>query len=68
MLMQMTIFKYLDFGDQDLFQNLYRKMLANRLVSGLPLNMERESAMISNLKKECGCAFTTNLERMHQVI
>uniref|UniRef100_A0A914WUN3 Cullin family profile domain-containing protein n=1 Tax=Plectus sambesii TaxID=2011161 RepID=A0A914WUN3_9BILA len=58
----MIVFKYIE--DKDIFEKCYCKMFAKRLVSGLSMNDDSESSMITKLKQMCGCDYTSNLQRM----
>ena len=44
----MIVFKYIE--DKDIFEKFYSKMFAKRLISGLSVNDDAESCMISKLK------------------
>ena len=43
------MFKYID--DKDMFQKIYSKMLAKRLIHGNSISEEAEASMISKLKQ-----------------
>ena len=57
------IFSYLN--DKDLFHESYRRSLSRRLLTrSNRINEDMESAMLSNIKLNCGAQFTTKLEGM----
>jgi len=56
------VFQYID--DKDLFQKIYSKMLAKRLIHGNSQSEESEGSMISKLKQRCGYEYTSKLQRM----
>ncbi|KAL0279377.1 UNVERIFIED_CONTAM: hypothetical protein PYX00_000956 [Menopon gallinae] len=58
-----TIFKYID--DKDVYQKLYSKMLARRLIHQQSQSMDAEEGMINRLKQACGYEFTNKLHRMY---
>uniref|UniRef100_A0A914W5X7 Cullin family profile domain-containing protein n=1 Tax=Plectus sambesii TaxID=2011161 RepID=A0A914W5X7_9BILA len=58
----MILFKYIE--DKDIFEKCHSKMFAKRLVSGLSVNDDAESSMITKLKQMCGCDYTSRLQRM----
>lgn len=57
-----TIFKYID--DKDVFNKLYSKALAIRLLQSSSIFMEAEEMMINKLKHECGYQFVRSLVKM----
>lgn len=56
------VFKYID--DKDMFQKIYSKMLAKRLIHGNSISEEAEASMISKLKQRCGYEYTVKLQKM----
>eukprot|EP01071_Lankesteria_metandrocarpae_P014156 Lankesteria_metandrocarpae@DN8159_c0_g1_i1.p1 len=56
------LFSYL--SDKDHFAEIYRGMLAKRLLQETSLSADLEKHMISHLKSRCGTSFTTKLEGM----
>jgi hypothetical protein len=64
MILQMTVFKYLE--DKDVFQKFYSKMLARRLIFATSASDDHEANMITRLKEACGTDYTTKLQKMFQ--
>ncbi|KAI1719038.1 cullin family domain-containing protein [Ditylenchus destructor] len=62
----MALFKLLQ--EKDLFEKYYTQHLAKRLLLNRSASEETEKLMISKLKSECGCQFTSKLEGMFQDI
>ncbi|EDQ84354.1 uncharacterized protein MONBRDRAFT_34736 [Monosiga brevicollis MX1] len=60
----MVIFNYLD--DKDVFEQFYKKMLANRLIQDKSASDDAEASMLSKLKDACGGEYTNKLQRMFQ--
>jgi cullin-4 len=60
------IFRYLQ--DKDVFEGYYKNYLASRLLQNKSASDEAEKSMISKLKNECGCGYTTKLEVMFKDI
>uniref|UniRef100_A0A915CPN1 Cullin family profile domain-containing protein n=1 Tax=Ditylenchus dipsaci TaxID=166011 RepID=A0A915CPN1_9BILA len=58
----MVLFKYLQ--EKDVFERYYKQHLAKRLLLGKSISDDAEKSMISKLKTECGCQFTSKLEGM----
>lgn len=56
------VFRYVD--DKDMFQKMYSKALAKRLIHGSSISDEAEENMISMLKQRCGYEYTAKLQRM----
>eukprot|EP00039_Didymoeca_costata_P002643 m.61635 g.61635 ORF g.61635 m.61635 type:complete len:576 (+) comp11432_c0_seq1:816-2543(+) len=56
------VFKYIE--DKDIFQKLYSKMLAKRLIHGNSISEEAEGIMIAKLRERCGYEYTSKLQRM----
>jgi hypothetical protein len=56
------VFKYID--DKDMFQKIYSKLLAKRLIHGNSVSEEAEASMISKLKQRCGYEYTVKLQKM----
>ncbi|XP_038979951.1 cullin-1-like [Phoenix dactylifera] len=50
--------------DKDLFAEFYRKKLARRFFCDRIANHEHENYILSKLKHQFGCNFTSNMERM----
>ena len=47
-----------------MFQKIYSKMLAKRLIHGNSISEEAEASMISKLKQRCGYEYTVKLQKM----
>lgn len=62
----MVLFRFLQ--EKDLFERYYKQHLAKRLLLGKCLSDDSEKNMISKLKTECGCQFTSKLEGMFKDI
>lgn len=58
----MVLFRYLQ--DKDVFERYYKQHLAKRLLLNKSVSDDSEKNMISKLKTECGCQFTSKLEGM----
>jgi len=58
----LDLFMYL--CDKDLFGDIYRKMMSNRLLNNRCKNMDLEKNIIGKLKIECGSNFTQPFEGM----
>lgn len=58
----MVLFRYLQ--EKDLFERYYKQHLAKRLLLSKSVSDDSEKNMISKLKTECGCQFTSKLEGM----
>lgn len=58
----MVLFRYLQ--DKDVFERYYKQHLAKRLLLDKSVSDDSEKIMISKLKTECGCQFTSKLEGM----
>lgn len=58
----MVLFRYLQ--DKDVFERYYKQHLARRLLLNKSVSDDSEKNMISKLKTECGCQFTSKLEGM----
>ncbi|XP_077515641.1 cullin 3 [Amblyomma americanum] len=58
----MVLFRYLQ--EKDLFERYYKQHLAKRLLLNKSVSDDSEKNMISKLKTECGCQFTSKLEGM----
>lgn len=58
----MVLFRFLQ--EKDLFERYYKQHLAKRLLLNKSANDDSEKNMISKLKTECGCQFTSKLEGM----
>ncbi|XP_065840946.1 cullin-3-like [Oscarella lobularis] len=58
----MILFRYLQ--EKDVFERYYKQHLAKRLLFNKSASDDTEKNMISKLKTECGCQFTTKLEGM----
>eukprot|EP00048_Salpingoeca_helianthica_P017343 m.236762 g.236762 ORF g.236762 m.236762 type:complete len:722 (-) comp20768_c0_seq1:404-2569(-) len=57
-----SIFVFLE--DKDIFQRVYCRLLARRLVHALYAALETEEASIERLQRECGCEYTSKMKRM----
>ncbi|KAI6782101.1 uncharacterized protein J7T54_002338 [Emericellopsis cladophorae] len=60
----MTVFKYIE--DKDVFQKIYSRLLARRLVHANSSSDDAEMSMIGKLKEACGFEYTNKLQRMFQ--
>lgn len=58
----MVLFRYL--LEKDVFERYYKTHLAKRLLLNKSVSDDFEKNMISKLKTECGCQFTSKLEGM----
>lgn len=58
----MVLFRYLQ--EKDVFERYYKQHLAKRLLLNKSLSDDSEKNMITKLKTECGCQFTSKLEGM----
>ena len=58
----MVLFRFLE--EKDVFERYYKQHLAKRLLLGKSQSDDQEKSMISKLKTECGCQFTSKLEGM----
>lgn len=58
----MVLFRFLQ--DKDVFETYYKQHLAKRLLLNKSASDDNEKNMISKLKTECGCQFTSKLEGM----
>ncbi|KAL4220045.1 Cullin-3 [Mactra antiquata] len=58
----MVLFRFLQ--EKDVFERYYKQHLARRLLLNKSVSDDSEKNMISKLKTECGCQFTTKLEGM----
>uniref|UniRef100_A0A1I8HPK8 CULLIN_2 domain-containing protein n=1 Tax=Macrostomum lignano TaxID=282301 RepID=A0A1I8HPK8_9PLAT len=58
----MVLFRYLQ--EKDVFEKYYKQHLAKRLILNKSSSDDTEKSMISKLKAECGCQFTSKLEGM----
>jgi cullin 1 len=56
------LFSYLN--DKDLFSDIYRNLLAKRLLNQKSANDDAEKSMIGKLKLKCGAQFTSKMEGM----
>lgn len=62
----MVLFRYL--LEKDVFERYYKNHLAKRLLLNKSVSDDSEKNMISKLKTECGCQFTSKLEGMFKDI
>ncbi|KAI1285963.1 Cullin-3 [Halotydeus destructor] len=62
----MVLFRYLQ--EKDVFERYYKQHLAKRLLLNKSVSDDSEKNMISKLKTECGCQFTSKLEGMFKDI
>ncbi|KAK9510303.1 hypothetical protein O3M35_005117 [Rhynocoris fuscipes] len=58
----MVLFRFLQ--EKDVFERYYKNHLAKRLLLNKSVSDDSEKNMISKLKTECGCQFTSKLEGM----
>ncbi|XP_076064014.1 cullin 3 [Oratosquilla oratoria] len=58
----MVLFRFLQ--EKDVFERYYKQHLAKRLLLQKSVSEDLEKTMISKLKTECGCQFTSKLEGM----
>lgn len=58
----MVLFRFLQ--EKDMFERYYKQHLAKRLLLNKSVSDDSEKNMISKLKTECGCQFTSKLEGM----
>ncbi|XP_071839124.1 cullin-3-like [Apostichopus japonicus] len=58
----MVLFRFLQ--EKDIFERYYKQHLAKRLLLNKSVSDDSEKNMISKLKTECGCQFTSKLEGM----
>ncbi|XP_018902638.1 cullin-3-A isoform X2 [Bemisia tabaci] len=58
----MVLFRFLQ--EKDVFERYYKQHLAKRLLLNKSVSDDSEKSMISKLKTECGCQFTSKLEGM----
>ncbi|XP_022087967.1 cullin-3-like [Acanthaster planci] len=58
----MILFRFLQ--EKDVFERYYKQHLAKRLLLNKSVSDDSEKNMISKLKTECGCQFTSKLEGM----
>ncbi len=58
----MVLFRFLQ--EKDTFEEYYKRHLARRLLSQKSASDDSEKIMITKLKTECGCQFTSKLEGM----
>lgn len=58
----MVFFRFLQ--EKDIFERYYKQHLAKRLLLDKSVSDDSEKNMISKLKTECGCQFTSKLEGM----
>ena len=58
----MILFRFLQ--EKDAFEEYYKRHLARRLLNQRSASDDSEKMMISKLKSECGCQFTSKLEGM----
>ena len=62
----MVLFRFIQ--DKDIFERYYKQHLAKRLLLNKSSSDDLEKSMISKLKTECGCQFTSKLEGMFKDI
>lgn len=58
----MVLFRFLQ--EKDVFERYYKQHLARRLLGNKSISDDSEKNMITKLKNECGCQFTSKLEGM----
>ena len=56
----MILFRFLQ--EKDAFEEYYKRHLARRLLNQKSASDDSEKMMISKLKSECGCQFTSKLD------
>ncbi|KAL1916524.1 uncharacterized protein VTP21DRAFT_5715 [Calcarisporiella thermophila] len=59
-----SLFRFVQ--EKDVFERYYKQHLAKRLLGGRSVSDDAERNMLSKLKLECGCQFTSKLEGMFQ--
>lgn len=57
-----VLFRFI--GDKDIFEQHYKRQLANRLLNGKNASDDLEKNLINRLRTECGFQFTTKMEGM----
>ncbi|KAJ1964640.1 hypothetical protein IWQ62_002877 [Dispira parvispora] len=57
-----NLFKYID--DKDIFQKIYARLLARRLIFAQSASLDTEAMVISRLKSICGIEYTSKLQQM----
>ena len=62
----MILFRFLQ--EKDAFEEYYKRHLARRLLNQKSASDDSEKMMISKLKSECGCQFTSKLEGNKNVV
>lgn len=62
----MVLFRFIQ--DKDIFERYYKQHLAKRLLLNKSSSDDLEKSMITKLKTECGCQFTSKLEGMFKDI
>ncbi|XP_046854312.1 cullin-3-A-like [Xenia sp. Carnegie-2017] len=62
----MVLFRFIQ--EKDVFERYYKHHLAKRLLLNKSVSDDAEKNMISKLKTECGCQFTSKLEGMFKDI
>uniref|UniRef100_H2ZJ76 Cullin family profile domain-containing protein n=1 Tax=Ciona savignyi TaxID=51511 RepID=H2ZJ76_CIOSA len=58
----MALFRFLQ--EKDVFERYYKQHLGRRLLTNKSISDDSEKNMITKLKNECGCQFTSKLEGM----
>nr|XP_009861436.1 cullin-3 isoform X2 [Ciona intestinalis]XP_018671258.1 cullin-3 isoform X1 [Ciona intestinalis] len=58
----MSLFRFLQ--EKDVFERYYKQHLGRRLLTNKSISDDSEKNMITKLKNECGCQFTSKLEGM----
>jgi cullin 3 len=58
----LVLFRFLQ--EKDVFEKYYKQHLAKRLLLQKSLSDDAEKSLISKLKTECGCQFTSKIEGM----
>lgn len=58
----MALFRFLQ--EKDVFERYYKQHLSRRLLTNKSISDDSEKNMITKLKNECGCQFTSKLEGM----
>jgi len=57
-----TVFTNID--NKDIFLEVYRRLLARRLLSGNSISLDVEKLVVSQMKIQCGTSYTVKLEGM----
>ena len=63
-----TVFQYTDDNHKHVYQSLYSKHLARRLLQSGPISLHTERSMIGILKDKCGFEYTRKFQEMFKDI